>query len=339
VSNRPKDVSPALFFETINGYKHTAAIKAAIELDIFTAINEGNRTVKDIASRINASERGTRILADYLVIIGFLIKEDNHYSLTTDSEVYLNRNSPAYMGSVIDFALSSLSTEAFSNLTDAVRKGGTALKEEEGTIAPDHPLWVKFAKGMAPAMFVPAQLIAKLVDAERNRPLKILDIAAGHGLFGIAFAKHNPQAEVVAVDWSQVLEVARENARKSEVEDRYTTLNGNAFEVSFGGNYDIILLTNFLHHLDVPACEALLKKIYAALVDGGRVVTLEFIPNEDRISPPDAARFALTMLATTPNGDAYTFAEYEKMFTNAGFKRNELYPLPPTPEQVIVSYK
>ena len=172
-----------------------------------------------------------------------------------------------------------------------------------------------------------------------DQPLKILDIAAGHGLYGLAFAKRNPQAEVVAVDWANVLEVAKENAQAAGVSDRYHTIAGSAFDVDYGSGYDIVLLTNFLHHFDAATCETLLRKVNASLANGGRAVTLEFIPNPDRVSPPQAAAFSMMMLGTTPTGDAYTFSELETMFRNAGFARNEMHELPPTIERVIVSYK
>ena len=91
-------------------------------------------------------------------------------------------------------------------------------------------------------------------------------------------------------------------------------------------------------HFDPPTNEKLLRKVHDALADGGRAVTLEFVPNEDRISPPPAAMFSMVMLASTPKGDAYTFAEFESMFKNAGFRKSEFHPLPENPEQVIVSY-
>src|SRR5581483_9734679 len=109
--------------------------------------------------------------------------------------------------------------------------------------------------------------------------MKVLDIAGGHGLFGLAFARANPQAEVVIQDWPNVVEVARENAARFGVADRYRAIPGSAFDVDFGSGYDVILLTNFLHHFDPPTIEKLLKKVHAALVPGGRVVTFEFIPN------------------------------------------------------------
>jgi len=182
-------------------------------------------------------------------------------------------------------------------------------------------------------------LMAKLADPQADRKLKILDIAAGHGLFGIAFAKNNPQVEVTALDWKAVLEVAKENAQKAGVADRYKTIEGSAFDVEFGSGYDLVLLTNFLHHFDAPTCETLLRKVRAALAEGGRAVTLEFVPNEDRVTPPDAAGFSMMMLISTPSGDAYTFAELERMAANAGFSRSTLHPLPPTIEQVVISEK
>jgi SAM-dependent methyltransferase len=330
--------SPQLFFQSINAYQRTEALRTAIELETFSAIGEGNTTVPEIAKRCKTSERGMRILCDFLCIMGFLNKEENAYSLTPDAAMFLDKRSPAYLGGAVEFLSSPMLTEGFKNLTEAVRKGGTAMSDE-GTIAPEHPVWVKFARGMAGMMALPAQLMAKLVDPAADKELKILDIAAGHGLFGLAFAKSNPQARVVALDWPSVLEVAKENASGAGVADRYSTIEGSAFDVEYGTGYDLILLTNFLHHFDPATNETLLRKVHAALADGGRAVTLEFVPNEDRISPPDTAAFSLVMLSGTPAGDAYTFVELERMFANAGFAGSELHQLPPTVEQVVISRK
>ena len=332
-----KQPSPALLFETFNGYQRTQAIKAAIELEVFTAIAEGKSTAKAIAERCRASERGTRILCDYLTIIGFLTKEGANYSLTIDSAAFLDKRSPAYMGSVIGFILSPHIMDNFDHLTEAVRKGGCA-GETEG-LAPEHPMWVDFARSMQPMMAMPAQLLAQLVDPTRDKKLRVLDIAAGHGLYGIAFAKQNPQVEVTAVDWPNVLEVAKENAEAAGVADRYQTKPGSAFEVDYGTGYDVVLLTNFLHHFDKPTDETLLRKVYAAVADGGRAAVLEFVPNEDRVTPPMAAAFAMQMLGGTPSGDAYTFAEYQQMFTQAGFARSEMHDLPPSVERAIICQK
>ena len=329
--------SPQLFFQTINAHQRTEALKAAIELEVFTAIGEGNTTAAGIAKRCQTSEKGMRILCDFLTIMEMLTKEGDRYVLTLDSATFLDKRSPAYVGGATEFMCSPMLTDGAKHMAEAVRRGGTVM-ENDGTIGPENPVWIKFARAMGALMALPAQLMAKLVDPTADRKLKILDIAAGHGLFGIAFAAQNPQAEITALDWKAVLEVAKENAAKAGVSDRYQTIEGSAFDVEFGTGYDLVLLTNFLHHFDPPTCETLLRKVRAALAEGGRAVTLEFVPNEDRISPPDAAAFSVMMLTSTPSGDAYTFSELERMFAKAGFSRSTLHPLPPTIQQAVISH-
>jgi hypothetical protein len=335
---QPQQPNPSLIFETMNAYQRTASLRGAIELDLFTAIDEGAATASELAARIRASERGTRILCDYMVVIGFLTKQGDRYSLTPDSAKFLSRRSPAYMGTAVTFLNSPLMLDSFSDVAAIVRNGGAVLTEE-GTMAPEHPIWVEFARTMAPLMTMAAESIAGIVGAESGAPWKVLDIAAGHGIFGIAIAKRNPNARIVALDWRSVLEVATENARLAGVVDRHVTLPGSAFVAEYGSDYDLALLTNFLHHFDEATCEILLRKVYASLKPGGRLVTLEFIPNEDRVSPPGPAGFSLIMLGTTASGDAYTFSQLEKMLRNAGFSKNELHSLPNPDQRVVVSQK
>ncbi len=142
-----------------------------------------------------------------------------------------------------------------------------------------------------------------------------------------------------AVDWANVLTVASENAQRFGVADRHHLIPGSAFDADFGDGYDVVLLTNFLHHFDPATCEKLLTKINAAVNENGKVMTLEFIPNDDRVSPPTEAMFSLVMLADTPAGDAYTFAEFKSMFEHSGFSRNEHIPLSPLPQHLVVSMK
>ena len=334
----PPGPSPTLFFDTINAFQRTEALRTAIELDLFTHIAGGQRSAAQLAIACGVSRRGVRILADYLTTLGFLRKHNEQYELTLDADAFLNRNSPAYLGGVTEFLLTPQLKECFQHLKEAVRRGGTAISDE-GTVSHDNPIWVAFARAMGPLMQLPAMLLVDLVGGDRQQPLRILDVAAGHGLFGITIAKHYPRAQITALDWSNVLVVAAENAQRAGVADRHKLLPGSAFDIAWGGPYDIVLLTNFLHHFDVPTCEQLAANAHAALASGGRAITLEFIPDTDRVNPPATAPFALTMLATTAHGDAYTFAEYNQIFLHAGFTRNEFHALPPTAQQAVVSYK
>jgi ubiquinone/menaquinone biosynthesis C-methylase UbiE len=327
--------SPEIVFDTLQAYQRSVALRAGIDLDLFTAIADGNHSLSAIAGRIKASEKGTRVLCDYLTMTGFLVKQNGEYTLTPDSAAFLNRHSPAYMGTMANFLMSPRIADMFEDITGLIRHGG-ALPSDDGALAPEHSIWVEFARSMAPLMAMPSELIAKIFAG--SNAIKVLDISAGHGLYGIAFAKHNPNAKIAGVDWANVLEVAKENAAKAGVADRYSTIPGSAFDVDFGSGYDIVLIPNFLHHFDPATNEKLLRKVHAALAPAGIAITPEFIPNEDRISPPRDAMFSMQMLMT-PAGDAYTYSELETMFRNAGFARSELRELSPFPQRLVVSYK
>ena len=332
----PDEPSLALVGDTFTGYQRTAALKAAIDLDVFTHIAAGDATVEVLAQRCQAAPRGMRALLDHLVMDGFVTRVGARYGLSATAAAFLDASASAYVGSAARFIASPALVEPFMHLTDAVRRGGTVMSPA-GTLAPEHPLWVEFARAMAPLAGMTAILLGDLLDIENTPGGKVLDIAAGHGMFGITLARCNPNIEVAALDWQNVLTVAAEHAQKAGVSSRFRTIAGSAFEVPFDGSYALVLLPNILHHFDPPMCERLLSKVHAALAPGGRAVVVEFVPDDDRSGPPDAVRFALVMLATTPSGDAYTFKEYQTMLSHAGFTSATLHDLPPSPTRVIIA--
>lgn len=334
-TNRP---TPERIFSLLNAFQNTAALRTGIELDVFTGIGEGANTPTLLAAKTGAAERGLRILCDYLTIMGLLTKEDGRYGLTAESAIFLDRHSPANLGSVIGFLGAEWHRANIASLTTAVRKGGTVGAHGDNS-KPQDEVWVAFARSMAPLTVPSANFIAQLVGAAESKPCRVLDIAAGHGMYGITIARKNPNARIVALDWPAVLQVAMENAQAAGVAERYERLAGSAFETEFGGGYDVVLLTNIFHHFDQATCETLMRKVHAALKPSGKAITLEFIPNEDRVSPPVAAAFSLNMLVGTEAGDAYTFSEYKKMFANSGFAQTEFRQIPDMPQQVLVSEK
>ena len=331
--------NPERIFSLLNAFQQTAALKTGIELDVFTAVGAGAGSAAEIAERVGASERGVRILCDYLTIMELLAKADGRYSLTPDAAVFLDRKSPACLNTVVGFLSASWHKKNVESLTAAVRKGGSVGAEADNS-KPQDEVWVSFAKSMAPLTIPAANFIAQLVcSSSDGRAMQVLDIAAGHGNYGITIARKHPNAQIVAVDWPAVLAVALENAKAAGVSDRFTAQPGSAFDAELGSDYDFVLLTNILHHFDPPTCEKLLRRVHGALKPNGKTITLEFVPNEDRVTPPASAAFSLNMLVGTDAGDAYTLSEYTQMFSNAGFGNITLQQVPNSPQQVMVTGK
>jgi hypothetical protein len=151
------DLQP--IWQLMTAFQHSAALKAAIELDLFTKIAQGNKTAAEIASATGAAERGIRILADTLTVLGLLAKSGSDYSLTDNTAFFLSKDSPAYLGSCVEFLMVPTQMRGFNDLTNAVRQGGTTVTGD-GSVDPESPMWVTFARAMAPLMFPAAEGIA-----------------------------------------------------------------------------------------------------------------------------------------------------------------------------------
>ena len=184
-------LTPAIIFEMLQAHQRTAALKAAIDLDVFRAVGEGPGDVASIASHCKASERGIRILCDFLTINGVLAKQDGHYKHTPTSAAFLDPRSPACMASIAQFLGNPALHEPFKQLAEIVRTGRTILPGD-GTVEPENPVWVQFAETMGPMMAPMAGPLGAVVLEGSTGPMHVLDIAAGHGLFGIEVAKQNP---------------------------------------------------------------------------------------------------------------------------------------------------
>ena len=252
--------------------------------------------------------------------------------------MYLDRRSPQFIANdAIQVYAGGALAEGFQNLAQAVRNGGTVLPRA-GTLAPEHPYWLHFARALAPIGAANATLLAKLLEYPRSVPIRVLDIACGHGHYGIAIAKQNPLAEIFAQDWPAVLEVAVTNARNGGVSARYHAIPGDVFSANLGDCYDWALITNFLPDFGPAECEQLLARIRSILTNEGRVVALQWIPEDDRLSPSNAPSLALSLLAQTPQGDVYTYRELTEMFRRAGFARTEMRELGPSLQRVVIAH-
>ncbi len=326
--------NPERIWSLMTAHQQSAAVKAAIELGVFNALGDGPHSAASLAEKAAVPVRGMRILCDYLAIQGLLAKENGHYSHTPTSAVFLDNRSPASMAPTLPFLLNDKIWNASRCLTETIRQGHTAL---EVPLAGDEVSeWVLFARSMQPMMAAAAEYIADTVIAG-GAPAKLLDVAASHGLFGFAFHRRLPSCEIVALDFPSVLEVTSENAKAASIP--ITLLPGSAFTADLGSGYDAVLATNFFHHFSIEDNIGLLKRFHAALNPGGRIAILEMVPDEDRLTPLNAAAFSLMMLANTPSGDAYTLSEYAHMLAASGFGPPEISNVPLSPQQLIVAAK
>ena len=245
-------------------YQKTAALIAAVKLNIFSMIGPDTMSLGDLVSRTGASCRGLRILCDYLTVLGLLKKEQAHYSLTHVARTFLDKSSPFARGKIVDFvAAPEMIDLFFRDPASYVRNGGStglgqrlAGSSGLGSLCQGHGAIRGFKRQ---ARRSPCR---RFLDPP---PYTVLDIAAGHGLYGIEVAKALPSALITAVDWAPVLTVAKANAEAAGVADQFRVVAGSAIELDWGCDFDLIFLPNFLHHFDFETCTSLLRKARAQL--------------------------------------------------------------------------
>jgi ubiquinone/menaquinone biosynthesis C-methylase UbiE len=322
--------TPDRLISAFMAYRLTAIVRAGIEIDIFTAIAEGHLSPDALAPRCKADARGIRILADSLTIHALLTKKDDTYALTEESARYLNRLSPHYLGAAYSFSACPALWDQYGRLTEIVRQGGA--RSQDLALAPNNDLWLRFARDGADDMAKTARAIIPSIQKAAStcgvRRLKILDVAAGHGMFGITFAGEDPACRIVAQDRPNILEVLREHATAHGVADRFTFLPGDIQHVDVGSDYDVVMIPNLIHYMGRQDILQLFRKVRAALKPGGILAVIECAPDDNRIWPPPFGAFAMFSLVTSADGDAYTVNEILDMCRETGFENRECCDLP-----------
>ncbi len=325
MSNANEAAGPMAIMQMLQGAQVTGILSAALELNVFQKLAEGPLDARATAERLGCPERSTRILLDALAVLGLLAKNGATYALTPVASEYLVPGKPMFMGDIRGIFASSVFWSALPRLAEAVRKGGTIMDAHAET--PENPFWKSFADSSAAIAFPGSMVLDTILgDWIATKPkCRVLDIAAGSGIYGFTLAKH-PNVELTSLDWPNVLENTRGWAGRLGVDaKRVKYLPGSLFEVDYGGPYDLILLSHVYHHFDPPTCAALTKRVASALAPGGRIAVQDMV-YDTALANPGAAMFSMVMLMWTQKGESFTLADYTKWFAGAGLSSPQAHP-------------
>ncbi len=294
-----------------SGYRGAQILFSAVRIGIFTTLLDQTLSSDALSASLDCNPRGMRILCDALTTLGLLDKEGDLYRNSAVALEYLLPGSPKSKAAMMNHGARLY--ERWGKLYDVVKTGKPVSDNElDQRIASDDRA---FAKAMADVGRISAKQTAEIIDIGAAR--KMLDIGGGPGLYSIGFAQHNPGLHATVFDSAKTLEVAQENIKDAGLSDRVSTMPGNAFDDDFGGQYDFIFISNFIHIFSYDANQSLVKKCADALVPGGRICLKDFFLEEDRTSPEWSAIFAVNMLVSTEEGDSYTIKEAKQWLENA----------------------
>jgi ubiquinone/menaquinone biosynthesis C-methylase UbiE len=311
--------TPARLLQLAWGYALPLIVEAAIRHRMFDALDRGPKTAAVLAAEAAISERGARAVLNALTSVELLSKDlEGRYSLTPESALFLVSTKPSFLGGVFRHASIDLIPRWLA-LNEIVRIGGPVRDIDSGASGAAH--FHDFVEDIFPLSYPAARALADaLVSNAGDPPVRVLDVAAGSGVWGIALAQRSPQARVTAVDLPPVLDVTRRVAACFGVGDRVETRAGDLFEIDFGGDYQIAVLGHILHSVGESRSRALLAKVRQALAPGGTIAVAEFLVDEARATQTNGLIFAVNMLVNTEEGDTYSFSEIAGWLQEAGFE-------------------
>lgn len=337
-SNKP--VTPERLMQIAWGYSLPIMIEAAIKNRAFDVLDSGGPlTAEQLAEKTGASSRSLRIVLNALASIELLRKDSaGKYSLTPESATFLVTTKPSFQGGIFKHLTTQLIPK-WLQLTEIVRSGkpATAVNDEDAGGA---EFFANFVEDIFPMSYSAAQSLAdELRLASATKPIKVLDLASGSGVWGIALAQKSPQVRVTAVDWPKVLPVTKRIAQKHGVADRFDYIEGDINTVSLGSGYGVATLGHILHSEGEARSRSLLKRTFDALAPGGTIAIAEFLANDDRSGPPNAMIFAVNMLVNTERGDTFTFPEISAWLKEAGFIEPRTFDARGGPSPLILAIK
>jgi 3-hydroxy-5-methyl-1-naphthoate 3-O-methyltransferase len=318
-------------------YAPPVMISTAIELGVFDALDSGPKTLDELATTLRASERGLRMLVNALAGFELLVKDGDRYSLTPESGAFLVSSKPAYYGGLFRNICSD-HIPTWLRLKEAIQTGRAVrdVTEESQSVE----FFQDFVASLFQVNYAPAQALAKalLPAIQSQKPARVLDLAAGSGVWGIALAQQSPEVQVTAVDWEGVLPVTRKTAARFGLENRFSFVPGDMLKVDFGGGYTVAIIGHILHGIGAKDSQTLIRKVASALAPGGTIAIAEYLVNIDRTGPPPSLVFAVNMLLFSAEGDTFSFEEISGWLRGAGLENARLVEAP-GPSPLILATK
>ena len=301
-------------------YAPPLIISAAVTNKVFDTLENGPKTVDQVKKQTGGSARGLRTIMDALVGLELLKKDrQSRYSLTPESQAFLISEKPGtlagFFGSILPVMISR-----WLRLSDVVRDGRPAVavnQETEGT-----EFFSELVETIIPMSYPAAQKLADhLKVAKAKQPLRVIDLAAGSGIWGIAMVQKSQQVRVTAIDWAGMIPTTKRITEKFDACDRFDFIEGDLSEANFGSGHDIATLGHILHSEGEQRGRQLLKKTFHALKSGGTIAIAEWLVNDDRTKPLPSLMFSVQMLVNTETGDTFSFNEIKKWLEEAGFEK------------------
>lgn len=318
------DFTTTLKTERLNelafSFKKTGAMVLALELELFTLIDQGHDSTAALAEALELDTEMVERLVTVCKALELIREVDGRLENFNDVSRYLVKSKPTYFGGYLIYQPTS-EYDSFKNLAQHYVKptGSPPKKGSYVTMMEDPDRARRFTEAGYNASLPLAHKLARLFDYSKFN--KWLDVAGGSGCYAIAASEKNPELKVTVLDFPNVTAVTREFVAKHQLENRIDTMNGNFLTTEFPTDCDLISYITPLQSYVPDEVIGVLKKTYDALLPGGTCLVMDYMLDDDKSGPLDPAFLNLQGLREGHyTGRVQSGAEFREFFEAAGFQ-------------------
>jgi len=305
-------MNPLEIRETVMAFQKSRIVLTAYQLDIFTFVGKKNHNSETISKALNLNKNATERLLNALVALKLLEKNNENYSNSKDSLMFLSKNSPAYLAGLMH---SNHLWNTWSHLTDVIKTGKTAHDlqiNERGEEWLDAFINAMHDRGKKQA---PAQI--SKIDLKNVE--SVLDVGGGSGCFCMAFLKRKPELKTAIFDLPNVIPISKRIIEKEGFSGKIEYFEGDYTKDELPQGFDLVFLSAIIHSNSFDTNQELVNKCYNSLNTNGKIVIQDWIMNDAKTEPVQGAIFSINMLVGVEGGDCYSENEVKTWLNNAGF--------------------
>jgi precorrin-6B methylase 2 len=333
-------IIPDKIIQTGMAFWASKTLLSAIELGVFTALSKGSTTLDTLSNQIGLHPRSARDFLDTLVALEFLSRKDELYANTSETDLFLDRNKPSYVGGILEMANHRL-YPFWGHLTEALRTGLPQNEAKSGNVGLFETLYAdqnrlkEFLSAMTGISHGANVAIAKQFPWKKYQTF--VDVGTAQGDLSVQIALENPHIKGVGLDLPEATSIFEEFTQKAGVADRVTFYACDFFKQDLP-NTDVYLMGHILHDWDLTTKKMLIKKAYDALPSGGALIVYDAIIDDDRSKNAFGLMMSLNMLIETSGGFDYTGKDCASWMIEAGFTSTRLEHLV-GPDSMVIGIK
>ncbi len=338
----PPDPSPIL--QTAFGFWSSKVLLSAVEVGLFTVLRDRKLTGAELAGEIGLHPRAISDFFDALVAMKFLERDGDgaaaRYFNTPLTELYLDRNSPRYIGGILEM-LNGRLFKFWNDLPEALRTGKPQNETKHGGKGMFEELYAEparleqFLGGMTGLSRLNFEAFAERFDFTQFKTL--CDVGGATGLLSIEVAKRHPHMRCISFDLPAVESIAARSIAAAGLSDRVSAAGGDFFADPLP-KADVITMGMILHDWNLERKMQLIRAAYEALPAGGAFVAIEALIDDARRENVFGLLMSLNMLIEFGDAFDYTAADFETWCREVGFQRFEVIHLF-GPSSAAIAYK